>query len=193
MADEHPICAGVPPRAQPGTRGVKAACALSYAGVWTATGLAAALVRMGGRPFATAVHEALGLKLAGTGVHAHPLANIAVLLAHNLPIAAWPLLLGIAGADRTRAGRAVGDVLVFAGVAANSIPVGAALGAYGSALLAYVPQLPVEWAALALGAAAWIIERRRALSRQERVIWLAAIVVAVLAAATLETMAVPSG
>ncbi len=161
--------------------------------MWAATGLAAVLVRVSGRPAAAAVREALGLKLAGGGVHVHRLASIAVLASHNLPIAAWPLLLGIAGADRSRAGRCIGDLLVLASAAASTLPVGAALGAYGSALLAYVPQLPVEWAAVALGVAAWIIDRRRALSGRERLIWLAAITTSVLAAAALETMAVPSG
>lgn len=177
----------------PAAPGVKAACAMSYVGAWALTGLAATLVHAGGRPAAAIVREALGLNLVHRIVAVHPLASITALAAHNLPIAAWPLLLGVAGADRSRTGRSVGDALVLASSAANTLPVGAALGAYGAALLAYVPQLPVEWAALTLGAAAWITERRRPLSRVERLRWLAAISVSVLAAAALETMAVPSG
>jgi hypothetical protein len=168
------------------------ACAVGYAGVWAATGLAAAAVHVGGSPAAVAVRGVLGLKLDG-GVCVHPLANIAVLVAHNLPIASWPLLLGIAGAGRSRGGLRVGDGLVVTSAAANTLPVGAALGAYGSGLLAYVPQLPVEWAAVALGIAAWITQRQRALPRRERLLWLAAITACVLAAAVLETIAVPCG
>ena len=188
MDTEYHRSASLTPR----TRGVCTACVLGYAGVWAATGLAAAAVGVGGRPAAAAVRGALGLKLDG-GVRVHPLANIAMLAAHNLPVAAWPLLLGIAGADRSRAGRGVGDTLVVASAAANTLPVGAALGAYGSGLLAYVPQLPVEWAAVALGISAWITQRQRALPRRERLLWLAAVTVCVLAAAVLETIAVPTG
>lgn len=169
-----------------------AACAVSYAGVWAATVLAAAAVRLGGEAAVAAVRGLLGLELRGGAAHAHPLGNIALLAAHNLPIASWPLLLGLAGADRSRAGRALGDTLVLASVAANTLPVGGAVGAYGAPLLAYVPQLPVEWGAIALGAASWVIQRQRTLCWRERLIWLAAITACVLAAASLETTAVPS-
>ena len=174
-------------------RGVRTACTRSYALIWAATGLAAAAVHAGGGSAARAVRGVLQLQLRSTVHHPHTLASIATLTAHNLPIASWPLLLALAGADSSRAGRAAGDTLVLVGIAANTLPVGAALGAYGSALVAYVPQLPVEWAALALGAAAWILERQRPLTRRERLTWLAAITACVLAAAALETTAVPSG
>ena len=90
-----------------------------------------------------------------------------MLAAHNIPIVAWPLLLGVLGAHRHRLARqsptASAGVLI-----ANTLPVGAALGAYGAALLPYLPQLPLEWAGLALGASAWLVQRRRALTRPGR-------------------------
>ena len=65
------------------------------------------------------------------------------------------------------------------------------LGAYGVALLPYIPNVPLEWAALALGASAWLVQRRRPLTLREGFVWLALIVGVVLCAATLETVAVP--
>jgi hypothetical protein len=93
-----------PPQVQEGAPTVRAACVLSYAGMWALTGLAAAAVHAGGTAAGAAVRGALRLQLWRGGIDAHPLANIAMLAAHNLPIAAWPLLLGLAGADMSPAG-----------------------------------------------------------------------------------------
>ena len=113
-----------------------------------------------------------------------------MLTAHNIPIAAWPLLLGLAGAQSSRRGRTAADTLVLACMLANVVPVGAALGAYGTALLPYVPQLPLEWAGLAAGYAGWLVQRRRPLTARARLAWLA-LICGLLAAGVLETAAVP--
>ena len=68
---------------------------------------------------------------------------------------------------------------------------GAALGAYGARLLPYIPQLPIEWAGLALGASAWLLQRRRALTVPEGLALLALTVCVLLCAAVIETVAVP--
>ena len=78
------------------------------------------------------------------------------LAAHNLPIAAWPLLLGVLGAHRHRLGPACHRRRSAGVHHRDTLPVGAALGAYGAALLPYLPHLPLEWAGLALGASAWL-------------------------------------
>jgi hypothetical protein len=116
---------------------------------------------------------------------------MATLAAHNIPIAAWPLLLGLlVGLSDGRARRAA-DVVVLACVLVNTVPVGAALGAYGAQLIPFIPQLPVEWAGLAVGYGSWLIQRRRALSVQERLTWLALLSLVLLVAAGLEIYAVP--
>jgi hypothetical protein len=101
------------------------------------------------------------------------------------------LLLGVAGTNRHRLTRRLSDCTVVMCVLANAAPVGAALSAYGSALIAYVPQLPVEWAGIALGAGAWLVQRRRVLSTRERLAWFGLIAAVLLCAASLETTMVP--
>jgi hypothetical protein len=137
------------------------------------------------------IRQLLGLRLAA-GVNPPPgVEHVLTLSAHNVPICAWPLLLGVVGAHRHRLARRLGDGLVLACMIANTLPVGAALGACGTRLLPYLPQLPLEWAALALGASGWLIQRRRALSIGEGLWSVALIVCVLLCAAVLETAAVP--
>jgi hypothetical protein len=76
-------------------------------------------------------------------------------------------------------------------VTVNILPVGAAFGAYGVSLLAYVPQLPLEWTALALGAGSWLVQRQRPLSIPEGLACGLMIAVLLVGAAVLETVAVP--
>lgn len=109
------------------------------------------------------------------------------IFAHNLPIAVWPLLLTPLGAHRHRWTRTAADLLVTASLAGNVAPVGAALAAYGPRLIGYLPQLPLEWAALACGPAWWLIARRRAPGARAAALWVASAAGALLAAAAIET------
>ena len=138
-----------------------------------------------------AVHHLLGLRLDPNRNPPPHIGHVLALAAHNIPIAAWPLLLGVVGAQRHRLGRQIADTAVLACIIVNILPVGAALGAYGAPLLPYVPQLPLEWAGLALGASAWLIQRRRALTVREGLALLALIAGVLLCAAVVETVAVP--
>jgi hypothetical protein len=163
----------------------------AYATVWIATLAAAALVAVAGQPAISLTRRALGLRL--TAQHTPPphLEGILGLAAHNVPIAAWPLLLGLTGADRRRLSRHLADCALLACILLNTAPVGAALAAYGTALIAYLPQLPLEWAGLALGASSWLVQRRRTLSAPERLVWLGLTAGVLLCAAVLETATVP--
>jgi hypothetical protein len=117
--------------------------------------------------------------------------HVLTLLAHNLPLASWPLLLGVVGAHRHHLARQITDIVVAAWLTANVLSVGVALGAYSFPLLPYIPQVPFEWAALALGASAWLMQRRDPLTIREDVALLALIAGALVCAAVLETVAVP--
>ena len=119
------------------------------------------------------------------------LGDVLALVAHNLPIAAWPILLGVIGANRSARGRIAADGLVGAALIANTAPVGAALAAYGPRLFPYIPQLPLEWAALTLGTSTWLMQRRRPLQLAEGIALFALTAALVLIAAVLETVAVP--
>ncbi len=163
----------------------------AYTSVWTATVAPAIIVRIVGRPLAAPSRRALALTLSAQRNPAPHASHVLALAAHNIPIASWPLLLGLLGAEQHRLGKRVADGLLLACVAANALPVGVALGAYGTRVLPYLPQLPLEWAGLALGAAGWIAQRRSALANGQRLGLLVLIIVVLTCAAIMETVAVP--
>ncbi|HXN36402.1 MAG TPA: hypothetical protein VN892_00025 [Solirubrobacteraceae bacterium] len=163
----------------------------AYAGVWAATLAPAAVVALVGRPLTLPARRLLGLALSARRNPPPHLGHVLALAAHNIPIASWPLLLGVLGAHRHRLARPVANGVLLACIIANTLPVGAALGAYGTALLAYIPQLPLEWGGLALGASGWLVQRRRPLTASEGVGVFVLIACVLLGAAVLETVAVP--
>jgi len=175
-------------RAAPPTRWAAAFLA-TYAALWGCTLTAAALVAVGAG--AAKVRSILALTLTPARNPPPTLAQILTLVAHNLPIAAWPLLLGVGGTASSPLARRAADSLVVGCALANSLPVGAALGAYGTRLLPYIPQLPLEWAALAGGYCSWIRQRREPLNARQRLTWLALTAVLVIGAAVTESAAVP--
>lgn len=163
----------------------------AYAAIWVATLTSAVVVALSGASARALVRHSVGLHL-NPGLSPPPsVARVLMLMAHNIPIAAWPLLLGVMGAHRHRHARRFADVLVVACMIVNVLPVGAALGAAGSALLPYIPQLPFEWAGLALGASAWLVQRKRTLTIADGLVVLAVASGELLLAAALETLAVP--
>lgn len=163
----------------------------AYAAIWTATLGAALVVVIGAARLKAPVRAAIGARV-DPQLNAPPQAgHVLALAAHNLPIAAWPVLLGVVGAHGHPLARRAADVLVAACMAANVLVVGGALGAYGPALAPYVPQLPVEWAGLALGASSWLVQRRRALTVWEGALCVGLIACLLLLAGVLETVAVP--
>jgi hypothetical protein len=163
----------------------------AYAAVWAATLAAAAIIALVGQPLAAPVRRVLGLALSARRNPPPHLGHVLALAAHNIPIASWPLLLGVLGAHRHRLARHVADGVLLACIIANTLPVGAALGVYGTALLAYIPQLPLEWGGLALGASGWLVQRRRALTASEGIGVFVLIACVLLCAAALETVGVP--
>jgi hypothetical protein len=153
----------------------------------------AAIVALTGPTLAILTHEHARLALSPQRTPSPGAGHVLVLLALNLPVAAWPLLLGVIDAHRHRLSRRLADMLLLGCLTRNVLWVGAALGTYGARLLPYVPQLPLEWAGLALGASAWLVQRRRPLSvpLHERLVWLGLTAGVLLLAAVLETVAVP--
>jgi len=171
--------------------GLRRAWRRAYGAIWLATLSAAALVAIFGTRLSVPVHHLLGLRLEANRNPPPHVGQILALAVHNIPIAAWPLLLGVIGAHRHHLARQIADIVLLACITVNTLPVGAALGAYGTPLLPYIPQLPIEWAGLALGASAWLIQRRRALSVPEGLALLALTAGVLLCAAVVETVAVP--
>jgi len=133
--------------------------------------------------------------LAGS-THPHPTligtpGEAASIFTNNLRVIAAPFALWALGFGSSRVARAIGDVLVFGLAAVNTLNVGVELGRWGTQLVPYVSQLPLEWSALAIALFAWLTGREQRTSRR-RMAMLAATVIALLAtAAILETWCTP--
>jgi hypothetical protein len=164
---------------------------LASAEIWAPTLTPAAVVEIAGRPLTVPVERWLGLTLNAQHTPAPQLAHALALACHNIPIASWPLLLGALGAHQHRASRYLADGMLAMSTMANTLPVGAAIGAYGTALLPYLPQLPLEWGALALGTSGWLMQRRQPLAVSETVRMFGLIAALLICAAVAETFAVP--
>ncbi|HEX8714758.1 MAG TPA: hypothetical protein VF706_04240 [Solirubrobacteraceae bacterium] len=165
--------------------------AWAYGAVWASTLAAALVLELLGNSAQALARRLLGARLKVAGNPPPQIGHVLALSAHNLPIVAWPLLLTILGAQRSRVSRLAANVLLATTVLANTVPVGAALAAYGAPLLAFIPQLPLEWAGLALGAVGWLAQRERALSTRAVLALLGSLCALVLAAAIVETVVAP--
>jgi hypothetical protein len=172
------------PACRPGT-GFRGTLALTYLAVWATTLTVAAMTRL--LDLTDAARGLLGLRLSPAA--APTLLAAAALAVHNLPVCGWPLLLAVGDAPGHK-WTPGGHALVAAALMANAALVGAALGGYGTRLLPFIPQLPLEWLALAAGAAGWLAPRAR-YNRRARLIAASVVVSAALAAAVVETYAVP--
>jgi hypothetical protein len=156
--------------------------ALAWAAMWVLTGIGALV-------------GALLPRLAPVG-HPHPTlhgtAGDAVAIAvSNARVLSAPFLLALFGFPAHRRSRQLGDVLVAGLLAGNALRLGLALGADGQALLPYVPQLPVEWLAAALSAAAWL-DLRTGPRTQTTIAYVAAVLALVAVAAVIETTCTPN-
>jgi hypothetical protein len=170
-------CAVEHPRAR--VHGRRAAVA--YAGLWTFTcvgvlvGAAAPGLAPGGHPHPT-LHGTLG--------------DFASIATANARVLSAPFLLALFRFPSDRRSRQLGDLLVIVLLGGNALRVGLALGRDRGALLPYVPQLPLEWLAAALAAAAWLTLRTGARKRTG-LAYVAAVLVLVAAAAAIETICTP--
>ena len=134
----------------------------------------------------TAVRATLAFRLQPQVV---TLADAVSLAATNAKAAGLVLLGALAARDRVT--RTVFDVLLTVLLAGNMAIIGAALGAYGPQLLPWLVHLPLELAALAVPAAAYVCARSARL-RPCRLLATTALTVALLAVAALvETYLTP--
>jgi hypothetical protein len=122
-----------------------------------ATGLVIALTVLG------ALLSAIAPALAGH-TRPHPtltgsLGDAIGILQNNVRVLAAPFLLRLLKFPSSRLGRRAGDFLILMLAAGSAIPVGLELGRWRTELLPYVPQLPLEWAALAVAISAWLTAR----------------------------------
>jgi hypothetical protein len=114
----------------------------------------------------TTVGVSLGLLAPGLagGTHPHPtltgsLSNALSILANNACVLAVPIVLAVLGLPSARFGRIFGDIIVAALAAYSAVTVGIALGHWRGRLVPYVPHLPLEWGALSISVAAWMLVR----------------------------------
>ena len=160
------------------------------AGVWCATvAVAVAVAVLPG--VASDGRALLGLHLSAAVNPVPSLGRVAAIAVHNVQVAGWPLLLPLLGVSQRRSVRLLADALVVGSLLVNAGLVGIALGGYQARLLAFVPQLPIEWAGLAIGPAAWCDARREPLQHRHLLASAAAMAVLLIAAAIVETWCVP--
>lgn len=108
--------------------------------------------------------------------------DVPSILATNLRLLSVPFVLALLGFHRSHRSRAFGDLLVGGVVTLNCVRVGLALGRYSTRLIPFIPQLPVEWLALALSTSAWISARHGAQPRALRTLALLTFLAAATAA-----------
>jgi hypothetical protein len=111
------------------------------------------------------------------------LGELASVIATNLRVLAAPFLLAVFRWPAGRLTRRLGDLLIAALIGENTIAVGLAIGRWGERLLPYVPQLPLEWAALGITGAAWLTARNSGGGRVLAVYALATLALTISAAA----------
>jgi hypothetical protein len=133
--------------------------------------------------------------LAGN-VRPHPaltgtLATAAGIFGNNLWILAVPFALSLLGYQTDRLSRHTGDLLVLVLVAVNALRVGVELGRWRGQLIPYVPQLPLEWTALAIATSVWLTARNQTVSRRHLMILAAVVVLLLTTAAAIETWGTP--
>jgi hypothetical protein len=157
------------------------------------------LVLAGGLVLAlTTVGFALGVAdpgLAGSTTP-HPaltgsLHDAAGIFVNNARALIAPFLLAGLRLSDTRLGRRIGDVAVIALVGANAVPVGAALGRWQGRLVPYLPQLPLEWAALTVAVSAWLLVRSGDGNLPCLTVLAAVTLALLIGAASVETWATP--
>jgi hypothetical protein len=118
-------------------------------------------------------------------------AEAADILGHNIRVLAAPLILAAARWGSGRVTRLIGDAIVLATIAVSPLLVGAAIGRDGGDLLAYLPHLPVEWAALSVAAGAWLAARRSRLATPLLAAYAGVAAALAVFAAIIETVAIP--
>jgi hypothetical protein len=119
------------------------------------------------------------------------LGTAAGILANNVRALALPFGLCLLGFPALRLSRHLGDLLVLAVVAVNTLTVGIELGRWRGQLIPYVPQLPLEWAALTIAVSAWFAARTHHADRRQLGHLAVAAVLLLVCAAAVETWGTP--
>jgi hypothetical protein len=169
------------------SRGFGVILARTSLGVWALTA-AVALITAALPAAGQLARDALRLALApASAPSATRMLSVALT---NAFAAGWPLLLALLDGPQ-RAIRVVHRALIAGWLAVNVIPVGAAIGAYGTRILPYLPHLPLEWTAIALALAGYLHARGRQAPGRALLAPALALAVLLIAAAALETYATP--
>ena len=113
------------------------------------------------------------------------------ILANNLRLLAAPFLLWLLRLQHSRVGRAAGDLIMLALAGASAVTVGIALGRWRERLIPYLPHLPLEWTALTVAIATWLLIRTCGGSPRQLLALGSSVVALLCAAAAVETWATP--
>ena len=119
------------------------------------------------------------------------LATAAGILATNLRVLVLPFALWLLRFPAERLSRHLGDLLVLVVVTLNTLTVGIELGRWRTQLIPYVPQLPLEWAALTIAVGAWLTARNDRAERSHLISLAVLSTLLLVSAAAVETWATP--
>jgi len=109
---------------------------------------------------------------------------------HNARLTLAPLALAAAVQNHPGRLRTAGDVLLGVIFAANVIPFAVDLGTWGSQLLPYIPNAPVELIGVSSGPVSWWLVTRGRMSVRSLALVAGVVIALLLIAASLETWAV---
>jgi hypothetical protein len=163
-----------------------ASCARAYATLWAMT-LVAAAPAAAIEPLGRALRDAFGFRMHP---HRGTLGEAATIAVTNARVLTLVLLCG-AAALLAPALRPATDAIVGAVCATNAFIVGLALGAHGGAALRWLPHLPLEWGALAVGCAMYVALRGSRASRRATVYGAGCALALVVCGAAVEVYATP--
>jgi len=177
--EEYPASASRRPHRHCGP--VRSALACT-AGLWAITGLAT---------LAGTLEPDLALRAAPHPALAPTLDAWVAILAVNARVLCVPFLLSALGLGEGGWRRRLGDLTVLVLMLVNGGLVGVELGRWGTRLLPYLPQLPLEWLAAGTSVAVWLRARRVRVDHAQ-LAWQAALVLGLLtAAAAIEVLLTP--
>lgn len=165
--------------------------AVAYLAVLTGV-LALALAEQDITPFRHALQAALPFKwnVAPHDPNARSIGTALRLWLHNSKLTLAPIALAAAVQNHRGKLRLAGDILLAFIFAVDLIPLAVDLGTWGTTLLPYIPNAPVELLAATSGFVSWWLVTRGRLSVRSLLFVVAAIAPLLLVAACLETWAV---
>jgi hypothetical protein len=122
--------------------------------------------------------------------NAHTLSTALSIWFHNARLTLAPFALAVAVQNHPGRLRTTGDILLGVVLAVSVVPLAVDLGTWGSQLLPYIPNAPVELMGVSSGPLSWWLVTRGHMSLRSLALVAGVVIALLLIAASLETWAV---